>query len=83
MGFAARFFPHSKPGLEDERDGSRTGSGSGFAEDRKDNPADAPNTEASDSDWESIRSGNDGVKKAQATTIVWTRNVWSKTRLEP
>ena len=35
---------------------------------------DAPNNELYSSDGESISSGHDGVKKAQATTIVWTRN---------
>lgn len=35
---------------------------------------DAPNNDPNISDGESISSGHEGVKKAQATTIVWTRN---------
>jgi hypothetical protein len=72
MGFAARFFPNSKAGLDavDERNSS--GSGTEAVEEKKD-PVDAPNTEVYSSDGESVRSGYDGVKKAQATTIVWTR----------
>ena len=46
----------------------------GRGSDEKRDPIDAPNLELDSSDDESIRSGNYGVKKAQATTIVWTRN---------
>ena len=42
--------------------------------DGQQDPVDASNTYLYDSDGESISSGQDGVKKAQATTIVWTRN---------
>ena len=37
-------------------------------------PVDASNNDLYGSDGDSISSGQDGVKKAQATTIVWTRN---------
>ena len=37
-------------------------------------PVDASNNELYDSDGHSISSAQDGIKKAQATTIVWTRN---------
>ena len=72
MGFAARFFPHSKPGLDAVNERNSSGSGTNAVEENKD-PVDAPDTEVYSSDEDSIRSGYDGVKKAQATTIVWTR----------
>ena len=72
MGFAARFFPNSKVGLDAVDQRNSSGSGTEAVEENKD-PVDAPNTEVYGSDGDSIRSGFDGVKKAQATTIVWTR----------
>jgi uncharacterized NAD-dependent epimerase/dehydratase family protein len=71
MGFFSRFFPSTAAGsgVQSEHKGDEAG-----AVDRQQDPTDAPNTEAYSSDGESISSGYDGVKKAQATTIVWTRN---------
>ena len=37
-------------------------------------PVEASNEELNTGDGDSISSAQDGVKKAQATTIVWTRN---------
>lgn len=37
-------------------------------------PVDTSNEELNTGDGDSISSAQDGVKKAQATTIVWTRN---------
>lgn len=67
----SRFFPGRTPapGLQS----GEKNDGSGIADAHSD-PVGAPNTEFDSSDGESISSGYDGVKKAQATTIVWTRN---------
>jgi hypothetical protein len=71
MGFFSRFFPSTAAGssVQSEHKGDEAG-----AIDGQQDPVDAPNTEVYNSDGESISSGYDGVKKAQATTIVWTRN---------
>lgn len=42
-----------------------------FGDDKQ--PATEENLDLRNSDGESISSGQDGVKKAQATTIVWTK----------
>ena len=71
MGLFAGFFRPTGDGnaLESEEKSSETG-----VVDRQHDSVDAPNNDLYTSDGESISSGYDGVKKAQATTIVWTRN---------
>lgn len=53
-------------------EGQNDNAQSGVLESQQD-PIWGQNKELYDSDGESISSGQDGVKKAQATTIVWTR----------
>jgi hypothetical protein len=43
-------------------------------EEKKDDRDTNQNLDVYSSDGDSIASGQDGVKKAQATTIVWSRN---------
>lgn len=70
MGFFAKLRPSRSESGPPEVNGNNGGN---EVEDEKKDPVEAPNTELVTDDGESISSGNDGVKKAQATTIVWTR----------
>jgi hypothetical protein len=72
MGLFGGFFRPTGDGNAPESEEKNSGTG---VVDGQHDGVDAPNNDLySSSDGGSISSGYDGVKKAQATTIVWTRN---------
>lgn len=71
MGLFSSLFPSAAAGSDLQTEDRSQDAG---VEDERKMRVDAPVAEVYSSDGESIGSGYEGVKKAQATTIVWTRN---------
>ena len=71
MPLSTLFKSRVSDGARSDSDGKR--SSSGFQEETK-GPIDATNTVLNTDEGEQSTLAQDGVKKAQATTIVWSRN---------